>query len=340
MDTSPKYNIPWELIAESLTGSLTVEEELQLTQWLLSDPDNNAKYLKIQELLENGMEDYQLYKMADGNEAWKSLHLKLQQGKPESKDTKVIQGSYSVRPAFSRNMVAVAAVFLGLVGIGLWYILTKDSPVIYETAFNEQKKVTLVDGSAITLEPLTKIEISKNYNKTSRTVIMTCGEAYFDVVHRTDKPFTVELGATQIKDIGTTFTIRKGEKKINITVTSGKVAFVKVSSKEGRELSAGSGVTFDVEHESFDEIKPVKSSMMDRQMMNFNDTPLADVVMVIQKVYGKKVVIGDHKTANKKITAQLDGVPYDTVMKVICKSLKLEYFINDSVYVLKEITRE
>ena len=48
MDTSPKYDFPWELITESLTGNLTVEGEIQLQQWFSSNPENKEKYLKIQ----------------------------------------------------------------------------------------------------------------------------------------------------------------------------------------------------------------------------------------------------------------------------------------------------
>ena len=36
MNNSPKNDLPWELMAESLTGNLSVEEELQLQQWISS----------------------------------------------------------------------------------------------------------------------------------------------------------------------------------------------------------------------------------------------------------------------------------------------------------------
>ncbi len=36
MNKSPKNDLPWELIAESLTGNLSAEGELQLQEWISS----------------------------------------------------------------------------------------------------------------------------------------------------------------------------------------------------------------------------------------------------------------------------------------------------------------
>ena len=346
MNTSPKYDLPWELITSSLTDSLTAEEDLQLQEWLLSDPENKNRFLQIQELWNNGMEDYKFYQEADENKAWKALHSKLGKSadnKPalnvtEQESAKIIQGQFHKRPKLLRNLLAVAAVFLGLIVFGTWFILTRNNPAIYETASNTQRKVILEDGSAITLQPGTKIEVAHNYNKIGRTIIMVSGEAYFEVEHHTDKTFIVELGSTQIQDIGTSFTVHKDEKEINVAVSSGKVAFVKLATKETRELAAGSSLSFDVQHESFGSIKSAASSQVD-QMLDFKDTPLAEAIISIQKVYRKKIIIDDH-IAHRKITAHLGGMPYDDVMKVVCKSLGLEYVINDSVYILQEKKNE
>jgi hypothetical protein len=58
METSPEKDFPWELIAESLTGSLSAEGEIQLQQWLSFDTENRKKFLQIEEMWKNGMEDY------------------------------------------------------------------------------------------------------------------------------------------------------------------------------------------------------------------------------------------------------------------------------------------
>ena len=40
MDHSQKYDLPWELITETFTGSLSPEDEQKFNEWLSSDSDN------------------------------------------------------------------------------------------------------------------------------------------------------------------------------------------------------------------------------------------------------------------------------------------------------------
>ncbi len=338
MDTSSKYD-PWELIAESLTGDLTIEHEHQLQHWLSSDPENKRKYLQIRELWKNGMEDYRFYKMANETEAWKALRMNLKEARPERSETRYIQGQFNQKSARIRNLLAIAAVFLGLVGIGLWYFLVRDNTIIYETAYNVHKRITLIDGSVITLKQQTKIEVPRDYNVSQRSVTMTSGDASFEVVHNADKSFTVDLGTTQIRDIGTSFTIHKEEKKIDVAVSSGKVEFVKISTKESRELSAGTGITFDAQSNSFGDVFLSASGEYIERLLTFENTSLSEVIKSVQSVYGKKVIIND-SIAGKRFTGQLYGMTYDAVIKVLCQSLGLDYSLNDSIYMLKAKTNE
>ena len=339
MDNSPKNDLPWELIAESLTGNLSVEEELQLQQWISSSAENKERFMQIKELWNTGMEDYRFYQMANEEESWKALQSKMRKNNPDQKVTKVIQGRFNQRQKFIRNLIAIAAVFIGFVGIGLWFVLPKNNPVIYETALNEQMKVNLTDGSVITLLSKTKIRVPSSFNRSGRTIIMEAGEAGFDVIHNPRKSFIVELGSTQIKDIGTSFTIRKELNSIDVSVSAGKIAFVKLSTRETKELNAGSAITYDVQHESFGKIKAADSTKIARQLLSFKNTPLNEVIANIQRVYGKKIIINDG-IDNKTFTGQLDGMSFKGALKVICTTYGLEYEINDSIYILKAKTIE
>jgi transmembrane sensor len=333
MDNSPKNDFPWELIAESLTGNINAGEGLQLQQWISSDPENEKKYLQIQELWKNGLEDYRFYRMANETEAWDSLHTKLGKDHSEQKQAKVIQGQFVKSRKYIRNLVAIAAVFIGFMGL-IWLVITWNKPVIYQTALNEQKKVTLIDGTLITLHQGARIEVPHNYNKIGRTLTMASGEADFEVVHGTDKPFIVELGTSRIKDIGTSFIIQMEDRLIHVAVSTGKIAFVRIATQETRELTAGSAITFDVQQESFGTIEKTESSKAFEQWLIFENTPLSEVIASFQKVYGRQVIIND-SIAGKKITAKLNGMNFSTAIQVICKSLGLEYSINDSIYALR-----
>ena len=328
MDTSPKYDFPWELIADSLSGSLSIEGELQFRQWLASNPDNKEKYARLHELWENGMVDYQFYQMANEQEAWNSLKTKLSfKGATRDIPEPFNKGQLDLKRYFS-----FAAILMLLIGIGFLISIMHKNPTFYETAYSEQKEITLPDGSNIVLKPQTKIKVLPDFNKTNRTVIMTSGEASFKVMHHIEKTFIVDLGTTHVEDIGTSFTIQKGKRLINVSVSSGKVSFVKIATNETRELTAGKSVTFNIQNVSFGKI----TSVVNESLLDFNNTPLYDVIDALQKVYGKKIELSEIKIAQKKLTAHLVGAPYNTAISVICKSLNLEYSLKDSVYILKE----
>jgi Fe2+-dicitrate sensor, membrane component len=334
MEDLDKYNIPWDLISGSISGSLTAEEQHQLKHWLDNDPENKKRYADIQTMWKNGLEDYKYYRQANENEAWEALSSKLQQPDPEKR---IINVKFAQRQFNIIKFTAVAAVFLGLVGLALWLLLLRNNSAIYETSENEQKVFLLTDGTSMTLKSNTRVELSPDYNKKNRVILMTSGEVYFEVKHLPEKPFIIELGSTQVKDIGTSFTVKKDETEIKVDVTAGKVAFEKHKTGEVRELTAGNKLVYNLQNESFGETKSNNSSSEDQlQLLNFNNTPLSQVLISIEKAFGKKVIADDSITANKKLTAHLGGMSYNKAMEVICKSMSLIYTEDDSIGILKK----
>lgn len=334
MEDLDKYNIPWDLISGSISGSLTVEEDRQLKQWLDNDPENKKRYDEMQMMWEHGLEDYKYYRQANENEAWRALSSKLQQPNPEKRITTT---KFAQHQFVTIKFAAVSAVFLGLVGLAMWLLLLRNNAAIYETSENEQKVFILTDGTSMTLKSNTRVELSPGYNKKNRVILMTSGEVYFEVKHLPEKPFIIELGSTQVKDIGTSFSVKKNENEIKVDVTTGKVAFEKHKTGEVRELVAGNKLIYNLQNESFGETQSNTSSSEDQlQLLNFNNTPLSQVLISIEKAFGKKVIADDSITASKKLTAHLGGMSYNKAIEVICKSMSLIYTEDDSIGILKK----
>jgi len=328
-----KRDFPWDLITDSFLGSLSPEGELEFQSWLSSDPANKDKYSRLHELWNEGMEDYKFYQVADEKQSWNKLQTKL-----NLKDgTKVIHVQFSNKSKLIRNFISIAAVLIIVIGFGFLYSVLRNNPVIYETALNEQKKINLSDGSVIVLQQQSKIEVSNTYNKKSRSIIMDFGEASFEVKHSDDKTFVVDLSETKVEDIGTVFTVKKGKENIKVSVSEGKVVFTNLETKESRDLNAGMSLNYNIANKSFDEIEQQNTSSDKKEIsLDFENTPLYDVINSLQKVYTIKIQPSDTLVAQKKLTAHLDGMPFNTIMEVICKSLNLEYSLKDGVYFLKQ----
>jgi ferric-dicitrate binding protein FerR (iron transport regulator) len=328
MNTSSSYNIPWELIGSSFCRSLSNEEEVQLQQWLDSNSEHRDKYRYLQEIWNNSTEDYKFYLMVNENKAWENLSAKLSQG--NGKVVKLESRSFK----FIYRIAAVAAVFLLIAG-AYWFFALQNKPTTISTALNQKETVDL-NGVSVSLNSETTLEVSKNFNKTDRTVKMISGEAVFDVKQKSNLPFIVDLGEVTVKDVGTVFDVKKDKEMIKVAVSRGMVILSKLSSNETKELKAGMSVTYNISASSFGEIQMPPAAQINDKPLVFDNTPLKDVIDLIQKKYNKTILLKEEKIADKKLTAHLEGLPFTTAVEVICKSLNLEYDVKDSVYILRK----
>jgi transmembrane sensor len=338
MDSKSIYDdLPWDLIGSALREELSPDEDLRFRQWLTLSVSNRKTYDQLLQMWTDGMAGYAFYQDADENKAWEALQKKMAGRGPAhgNDEAKVISTSpVKVTPVI-RRWSAVAAILLLAAGAGWWFITREKGTTQYETSLNEQKKISLPDGSTVSLSQQTRIRIDPAYNKAGRTVVLTGGEAYFEVSHQERLPFMVDMDVASIRDIGTSFTVQKTKDSIKVMVSTGKVAFIKKETGESREISAGSSLCLYTTEHRFGEIKATPTVNISNDALRFDNAPLSDVVAVLQKRSGKKILLSDAATAQKKLTAHLEGESFDNAIKIICASLNLEYAEKSGVYILK-----
>jgi transmembrane sensor len=345
MDPKPSYNdLPWELIMQALQGELSPEEDLRLQEWLAASESNRAKYEQLLRVWEDGMEDYAMYEQASEGQAWEALRSRMgdnapaQPGQPVQSDreeARVIDGSFHKRRVSIKRWTVAAAVLLLAAGAGWWYMAGKTAAIQYATAAGEQKTVSLPDGSTMVLLAQTRVRLEPGYNQTGRTVALVSGSARFDVSHKAQQPFTVDMGDVSVRDIGTSFTIERTTDSISVKVSEGKVAFTRVQTGETQELSAGSSTCFYTAGHRFGEIRTMDRTGSDADSLRFDNAPLSDVITALQKATGKKIVLNDTSMAAQRLTVHLGGESFDNALKTICASLHLEYTVTDGEYILK-----
>jgi transmembrane sensor len=118
-------------------------------------------------------------------------------------------------------------------------------------------------------------------------------------------------------------------------VSGGKVAFIKKETGETREISAGSSLCFYIAEHRFGELKATDPANSGAGSLRFDNSPLSDVIAVLQKVYDKRILLNDTAIAQKRLTVHLDGESFDDDLKIICASLHLEYAEKNGVFILK-----
>jgi transmembrane sensor len=91
----------------------------------------------------------------------------------------------------------------------------------YTTRRGEKLDVTLPDGSAITLNTDTDIDVA--FDGRRRTVEILRGQAFFNVAKDPLRPFVVVAGGKQIVAVGTAFDVRLDEKRVAVLLIEGRV---------------------------------------------------------------------------------------------------------------------
>ena len=180
----------------------SLELENAFREWLTADPENGRQFERVTETWEQGA----------------SIPVA---GIPR------IAGR---RPPSRRRalIVAVAACVCGFLGLGVWIAWPYPT---YATAVGEQRVVRLDDGTRLSLNSETRVEIE--YTKSQRRVQLIKGEAYFEVAHNAARPFVVAAGGTRVTALGTTFVVRYDTDKTAVTLVEGKVV---VEPAAGDEL--------------------------------------------------------------------------------------------------------
>jgi transmembrane sensor len=114
----------------------------------------------------------------------------------------------------------------------LSFLGTVSSPDVsknmYVTSIGQHSSHTLDDGSILTLNSNSQVEV--NYTLSKRIIILSRGEAHFDVVSDPNRPFEVYAGNRMVKAVGTAFSVYRLKNNIEVLVTEGKVDLAIIES--------------------------------------------------------------------------------------------------------------
>ncbi len=191
-----------------------------------------------------------------------------------------------------------ASVAFAVVAGTYWFSKEQTDPnyyVSYATQIGERQTIELPDGSNIELNTDTKVDIE--FTKQDRLVHLVKGEAFFEVESNPEKPFTVLANGGAVKAVGTAFTVRLKEEKINVTVTEGRVALFgaednlsgihlnsykpKMDENSILQVTAGQQVVFRKNIEKLEHIQPavLKRKLSWREgVLAFSGDPLKEMV--------------------------------------------------------------
>lgn len=201
-------------------GSLDAREQSAFQEWLNGDPRHSALFERTViawEAIEDQASHPELLRMR--GEALESIH-------------RVGRIRFAGFGRW-RQALALAACLLLVIGVGWWRYV----PATYETGIGERQVVTLADGSSISLDAATRIDV--RYRGDRRELWLERGRAKFTVAKDALRPFSVQAGGRLVIATGTRFSVEKVTNEVRVVLYEGRVAVMDLHDPKMRPLVIG-----------------------------------------------------------------------------------------------------
>lgn len=206
--------------------------------------------------------------------------------------------------------VATAASLLLVLAVALWP--GRGGPVQYATGLGERRTLVLADGSRLSLDAETRVEVDMAADR--RTLRLLAGRAKFDVEEDVARPFTVTAGGRTVVATGTAFSVELLGAQLHVILYEGKVAVIRgepppaarlleikrspgksaIALAPGRELVAP--VNAPVAPQIV-EADVARSLAWEGGQLSFVDEPLGVVAERFNRYSRSKIVVGDARAA-------------------------------------------
>tara|TARA_R110001606_G_scaffold99949_1_gene220156 strand:- start:15841 stop:16830 length:990 start_codon:yes stop_codon:yes gene_type:complete len=175
---------------------------------------------------------------------------------------------------------------------------------IYATAVGEQQTVTLADGSLVTLNTDTKLDVA--LTSRDRRVTLLRGEALFEVA-KSDAPFRVTAGNSQTRALGTRFDVYLRPNDVAVTLFEGAVVVSDPKSSptgiDGQVLVPGYRLTVSPGGAKIlSRVDPATALQWQSGMIQFDNVTLADAVAELNRYSAIKLHVSDRQLADERLT--------------------------------------
>lgn len=324
----------YEEILESLKGGLTPSRERALMEWRRAAAENEREYQQVVRLWDLRRVYEPALRAADVPPVEEILD-------------RAAATAIASRPATRRGprrflpLGLAAAAAAVMIGVSLFALRASDSLTlgttdtgVAELVTNDAEMVTtrLQDGSLVRLGPRSRLRVLEGSN--GREVWLH-GRAYFAVARDERRPFRIHTRAGEAIVLGTRFDLEARDGDLRVVVVEGGVELVaggkktKVGARQmGRSTAGAPPVVTPVA-----DVYRLVNWMGD--FIAFEETPLADVALEIERRYGIRVDILDSTLARRPVTGWASDRGLNAMLGAACRAVNARCTISDTLIVME-----
>jgi len=225
----------------------------------------------------------------------------------------------------SKYWMGMAATLLLLACFSFLIYHTTQTPdsqdnILHQTAFAEQKNISLPDGTEVNLNVGSSLEQMPFENQEIRKVNLS-GEAYFNVAKDTSHPFEIATQSIKILVLGTAFNVKSYDEdaRVEVSVTEGTVnvslAWDAFSIDE--TLTIGQRIRIDKADKSYEVLEFNEPIYWRSMVLNFNQTDFTQVINSLERWYGVELAVKDASLYELKLSGQFKDKSIEEVISAI-----------------------
>jgi len=356
----------WELVSIKLAGEATPEELAELEAFLQDNSAEGIKLEKLHELWETRHRPLVSQKEAFNRHMQRlSNHLSEPVLQYENPDTPVVEMEEIAQPKRKfRTLYKVMGTAAALLAIFLFFTLKVEKHNTKANAQNtvstkrgSKSKVQLPDGTQVWLNADSRITYNENFQGAQREVELT-GEAFFDVVRDETRPFIIHTSTIDVKVLGTAFNVRSyaDEKNTETSLIHGSIEVTLINSADKKKiiLRPNDKLIVNNNEARLAEKKITKSheplmtlgkisfkkadssvteTMWVKNKLAFDEEPLEEIALKIERWYDVKVSIMDERLKREPYTGTFELETLPEVLEALNAGGDFRYSVNK-----KEVT--
>ncbi len=286
-----------------------------------------------------------------GNRAFRKLinEMKLSpeiSEKGEAMKSRILE---QVNKRISRIILFTRALKIGSVAASVIVLLSITGYLSYQLGFrkvNSQQvellnplgmlsTVMLPDGSKVILNAGTTLVYPNAFVSDTREVSVN-GEAYFEVVCDTERPFIVKTDNVSVNVLGTQFNVKNygNDERIEISLSGGKIGVQVENQKEQVFLAPGEQAYYDKQTGMIitRAVNIVHYVSWKDGVYYFRALPLKELVKQLERIFNVRIQIASPQLEDIIITGDfLRGENLEQILRVITADKRLKYRIEEKI---------
>ncbi len=329
-----------QLLKKYVDGKCSDAEKHLIDQWYQLLDDHSLMPISEKEM--NTIEE----------RLWNKIH-----------NTISIKNKYAHKKIYSVVLkVSIAAAVFVLIGVGIFYLKPSTPKKNFTAAAalqglmqikNEtaaEKKISLEDGSIVTLQPGAAIAFPKKFAIDKREVFLE-GVAFFKVSKNVERPFYVYDDNIITQVLGTSFYIKKVNQQIEVDVLTGRVAVFenntggKLSNKaNGVVITPNQKVTYYANNHQFvtalvENPAPVPIDIKDNKKQpatnfSYDDAMVSQVLNDLRNEYKIDFIVENENINRCYFTGDITEQSLYNKLDLLCQAIQANYEVRGTSIVI------